>query len=163
MDNRGVSREGGCASFIALAISVGLLLSLLLLAGCKTRYVPIEKTHTEWRDRIVTVTDTIKEHSIEVRHDSIFEKITVTLNDNGDTTRTDRFLSILTDNALKTENERLLRYADSLNKTQHDAIPIIREVEKPLSKWQQFKIDIGEISLVLLIIISALYIIRLRK
>ena len=104
--------------FAAIIIGVAIMLS----SGCTTtKYVPVETVRTEYRDREV-------------------ERITT------DTLTNTRFVFIKGDTVLDIrEKERIHRVEihDTLVFVRTDSIPMPYPVEKPLTKWQQTKMDIG--------------------
>lgn len=102
------------------------LLWLLSLAGCKTvRYVPVPEYHTLYKTRVDTV------H----RWDSVYFRDSVFIAAKGDTvylTKThwrERFKNVY---HIK---------ADTI--MQCDSIRVPYPVEKPLTKWQRWKMDLG--------------------
>lgn len=126
----------------------GVLIACTLLLTCSctsTKYVPVEtvRTETKYKDRLV--------------RDSIHVKDSVTMFMKGDTIFRDRWHSEYKD--------RLVR--DTVNLTDSIRIEAPYPVEKELSKWQSFKIDIGGIAIggvtVLLIIIIGWLMFRKRN
>lgn len=102
------------------------LLWLLCLAGCKTvRYVPVPEYHTLYKTRIDTV-----QH-----RDSVYFRDSVYITTKGDTvylTKThwrERFKNVY---HIK---------ADTI--MQRDSVRVPYPVEKPLTKWQRWKMDMG--------------------
>lgn len=117
--------------------ALALIAFILILAGsCTTvRYVPVERTRIEYRDRY--------------RLDSIYYRDTVELYRKGDT---------IYNNVTKWR-DRYTFVRDTVYRV--DSIPVIREVEKivevnKLTKWQSFRLkmlNIVSISIALFIVI----------
>lgn len=102
---------------------IGLVFaSFMFLCSCAhVKYVPVEtiKTEVEYRDRLLR-------DSIYV-HDSIYVR------EKGDTVFVNKWHTLYKD--------RLLRDTIYVNRT--DTIRVPYPVEKELSKWEAFKIEIG--------------------
>lgn len=114
-------------------LTVVFLFVLAVLSGCKTVYVPVDRVHTEYRDRI-------QQDSIHI-HDSIFVR------EKGDTIWLTRW---------RVEFRDRIKM-DSIHV--HDSIPVpypvevIKTVERELSKWQRIKMETGGITLCLLLVL----------
>lgn len=108
-----------------LSISLALLW-LLCLTGCKTiKFVPVPEYHTLYKTRVDTVQ----------RWDSVYFRDSVYIATKGDTV----FLR-------KThwrERFRNLYHTKTDTIMQRDSIRVAYPVEKPLTKWEQWKMDIG--------------------
>ena len=126
-------------------------LGIMALSGCKTKIVtvPVETIKTEYKFK----TDTVK------TTDSIFHE-TNTLIMQVDSAKMAE-LGIQIGQLEKAwlikekEYERLLnKHYESIHDTLivRDTIPQIVTVEKPLTRWQQWKQDIGEILIVIALI-----------
>lgn len=99
-----------------------LLATLMSVAACKSiKYVPVETTKTE------------KEYIDRWKRDSIYVRDSVFVLVKGDTVFRDRFHTVYKD--------RYFRDTTFINKT--DSIPVPYPVEKPLSRWQSFKLSVG--------------------
>lgn len=103
-----------------------LLFVLITLTGCKTvRYVPVPEYHTLYKTRVDTVQ----------RWDSIYFRDSVFIAAKGDTvylTKThwrERFRNVYN---VKVDTVM-----------QRDSIRVPYPVEKPLTKWQRWKMDAG--------------------
>ena len=94
---------------------------LLCLTGCRTQYVPVEsvRTETQYIDRL--------------QRDSIFVKDSVFIKEKNDTIYLTKW---------RVEYREVLR-VDTFNIVKVDSINTIVEVEKKLTKWQKFKLNIG--------------------
>lgn len=116
--------------YIALfVVVIAALLCLSLLCGCKrTIYVPVESHHYH--------TDSIRV-AVE-RVDTMFQHDSVYVERNGDTTLIvkwrDRY-------RVKEVHDTVARIVEH-----RDSVPVPYPVEKPLSKWQQAKMDFGGIA-----------------
>ena len=126
-----------------LKIIIGILLVMVLMSiicSCRSiQYVPVESVRTEIRYK-----DRQQRDSIHIR-DSIF------MFQKGDTIFKDRWHTEYKDKLVM----------DTAFIYKNDSIPVPYPVEKQLSKWQQFKMDVGDIAIggiiVLLIILGWLF------
>lgn len=153
---------------------------LFFLASCQSvKYVPVERVHTDSvtivRVDTFYVSNKVIDNTTKVTKDSVRESVkehtTITVNDKGDTLRTDYIKETLKDHTLQQENNRLLAIIDSLRNISHDTITIVSTdsvqvpypVERPLSKWQKVKQEIGGIAIgiaLLAIVLGILAVIR---
>lgn len=113
--------NGDCLNKVSLGLACFLIVLLCLCACGNVRYVPVEtvKEHVEYRDRVMY-------DSIHV-HDSIY------IHERGDTVYHERWNTVYKD--------RFLRDTCYVNNT--DTIREPYPVERQLSKWESFKIEIG--------------------
>ena len=151
---------------VAFAVSLVLVMMLLctVFGGCTTtKYVPVESVRTEYRDKdnteLLDVIRTLTErlHQKERQVDSLMQSHNerLVLNDKGDTLRHDRETIVYRSSHRETELERLLeskndsiRYLrQQLESIKADTIPVPYPVEKPLSRWEQSKMDFGGFAL----------------
>ncbi len=109
-----------------------VLLAILIICACTTtKYVPVEVIKTEYK------TNTVRDSIYFEKHDSIyFEKLgdTVTIHE-WHIRYKDRYIEV-TDTFLKT-----------------DSIPVPYPVEKQLTRWQQIKLDFGELFLLIVLVL----------
>lgn len=128
-----------------LSISLALLW-LLCLTGCKTiKFVPVPEYHTLYKTRVDTVQ----------RWDSVYFRDSVYIATKGDTV----FLR-------KThwrERFRNLYHVKVDTVMQRDSIPVPYPVEKPLTKWQQWKMDLGGWAMGVAAVLVILVIIKVIK
>ena len=113
-----------------------LMLSFVLggcFCSCRTQYIPIESVKTEYNVRD------------SIRYDSIYQHDSVYLTVKGDTVYQYKYKYLY--------KYQYVNKTDTLIKT--DSIQVPYPVEKQLAKWQQFKLDLGGIAM--LIIISNYY------
>lgn len=125
----------------AIAI-VAMAVMVVLLSGCKTiKEVPVEvvKERIEYIDRLQT--DSI------YQHDSIYIKAV------GDTIYEYRDKYIYKYKSIR----------DTSYITKIDSIPVIVEVEKRLTKWEEIKKDYGGYALLLILLIIVGYLIKKLK
>lgn len=152
-------QKAGTVVMGVIAASVVLLL-LQLLCGCTTtRYVPVESVRTEYREvdttaiynRLLRLFESRRENTSRI--DSLIdrEKETVVLKENGDTARHDRERVVYVSSKREKELEHRVTEQDSvinalrtqLSSVKVDSIPVPYPVEKPLTRWQQAKMDFG--------------------
>lgn len=123
-------------------LSILLALSwLLCLTGCRTvKFVPVPEYHTIYKTRVDTVQ----------RWDSVRDVQWMTVREVDSTQLAALGLQIHgLKNALLIERNKLLQKISN-EKThkvdtvmQRDSIPVPYPVEKPLTKWQRWKMDLG--------------------
>ena len=102
------------------------LLWLLCLTGCKTvKFVPVPEYHTLYKMRVDTVQ----------RLDSVYFRDSVFIAAKGDTV-------YLTKTHWR-ERFRNVYHVKVDTVMQRDSIPVPYPVEKPLTKWQRWKMDLG--------------------
>lgn len=119
------------------------IIILLLLVGCKTEYIPVESTRIEYMDRL--------------QRDSVYIHDSIHIQDKGDTVRVEQW-----------HTRYITRLqVDSFCKIDSIATPypveVIKEIEKPLSAWQQFRINMGNIAIVILLLGIAYICIRVFR
>lgn len=133
-------RRYGCLGLMAYLITVPLL--ILLLCGCTRQvYVPVETVHTEYRD---------------------LEKIEIV----ADTVRDLRFVWLKGDTVVDIrEKERIhIKEVHDTCFVEHtDTITRPYPVERPLTRWQKIKMDIGGIAIGALLIALAAIVVWLIK
>lgn len=120
------------------------LLWLLCLIGCKTvRFVSVPEYHTLYKTRVDTVQ----------RWDSVYFRDSVYMAAKGDTV----FLT-------KTHWRERLRnvyHVKSDTVMQRDSIHVPYLVEKPLTKWQRWKMDVGGWAMGVAAVLVILLVVRL--
>ena len=106
---------------------------LIILSSCQSvKYIPIEKTRTEYKTREIT------------QRDSIFQKDSIYMFIKGDTIHK-------TEVKYKFRNITVHK-TDTIFKT--DSIPIPYPAEKQLTKWQSVKIELGGWAFGIIIIVG---------
>lgn len=108
-------------------LSILFVLSwLLCLIGCRTvRYVPVPEYHTLYKTRVDTVQ----------RWDSVYFRDSVLIAAKGDTV-------YLTKTHWR-ERFRNIYHVKADTVMQRDSVRVPYPVEKPLTKWQRWKMDLG--------------------
>lgn len=119
-----------------------LAVIVLCLVGCRT-YVPVETVRTE----------VVKE--LEIQRDSIYVLDSVFVRSKADTVFVERW---------RVEYKEALR-VDTLHIVERDSTNNVVEIDRPLTKWQQVKMDVGLGTMIALPLLVALYILyrRLKK
>lgn len=125
----------------------GIFLTFLLLAGCKTkeRVVTVEHLRTDTLIQLRTERDSIYVHdSTEIRTD-------------GDTIRINRWHTRYVDRWRR----------DTVRVVKTDTVALayetVREVARPLSRWQQIRLHLGELLLALIALAAGLGLWRLKR
>lgn len=151
------SEKSMLACFYSLiGIIITLILSLLL-SSCKSiQYVPIEKTKTEYITRTDTVNkiDTLiseKETIIREADSSLVAELGIQLKEN------ERAILILKRELERKTSKEFEHTTDTFIKT--DTIQVPYPVERKLTKWEQTKIDIGEVCIGMLILVAIILIV----
>lgn len=115
------ARRGAAWTLAALALLAGLL-GWLALAGCsRAQYVPVE---TVRRDSI---------YLTQIQRDSIYKYDSIHVRDKGDTVFVDRYKYLFVD--------KLRR--DTLYVCRTDTIRVPYPVERELTRWERFRLDVG--------------------
>lgn len=161
-DKRFVAAYGAIVTWLALMLLA--MAALLLSGGCTTtKYVPVERTVTriEYRDADTTAFMSRWRSLIESMRqtertsDSVVdrEKETVTLNDHGDTIghykERNTYVSSKREKELEhvisEKNDTLKELRTRLASVKGDSVYVEKpvEVERPLTKWEQVKMDLG--------------------
>ena len=127
-----------------LFLLIVTLLAVCLLSGCKTKYIPVEKT--VYRD--ITKCDTLLKHDSIHVHDSVVTYL------KGDTVYKDRLhKETILKNIYRTRIDSFV---------ERDTIPVPYPIEKELSRWQQFQLKyaawaFGALCMVILYLLYKLY------
>lgn len=123
-----------------------MVLTLLSLTGCKTvRYVPVPEYHTLYKTRVDTVQ----------RWDSVYFRDSVYIAVKGDTV-------YLTKTHWR-ERFRNVYHIKADTVMQLDSIRVPYPVEKPLTKWQRWKMDMGGWAMGVLAVLVILVILKVTK
>ena len=126
------SKHEGCASMcIVIAIIFSLVVLLLSLCSCKTQYKVVEVP------KVVTQTN-VEQHTNIVR-DTLLRRDSVIIVQRGDTVYHETW------HHLQAINRTYI--ADTVRDTIPQIVTVtkteIKEVEKPLSRWQRLKMRLG--------------------
>lgn len=125
---------------------LGIVLATLCLAGCKTvRYVPVPEFHTLYKTRVDTVQ----------LLDSVYFRDSVFIAAKGDTV-------YLTKTHWR-ERLRNIYHAKTDTVMHRDSIRVPYPVEKPLTKWQQWKMDAGGWAMGVAAVLVILVILKVTK
>lgn len=126
--------KGWLLGLIACAI-------ITLLVGCRTtKYVPVENVRTEYKDRVVTVHDTVRD-SVRTfnnvyRHDSMAVMM------RGDTVFVDRWHTL-----------RLIKWEKATHMSNtvagDSALSVRVDSVRVLTKWERVKMDFGTAAIVI--------------
>lgn len=123
-----------------------MVLMLLALAGCKTvKFVPVPEYHTLYKMRVDTVQ----------RWDSVYFRDSVFIAAKGDTV-------YLTKTQWR-ERFRNVYHVKVDTVLQRDSIPVPYPAEKPLTKWQRWKMDVGGWAMGVAAVLVILVIIKVIK
>lgn len=133
--------KGWLLGLIACAI-------ITLLAGCKTtKYVPVENVRTEYKDRVVTVHDTVRDSVLRLndmyRHDSMAVMM------RGDTVFVDRWHTLRLIKWEKATHMSNTVAGDSASSVKVDSVRVPYPVERKLTKWERVKMDFGTAAIVI--------------
>lgn len=140
-------------------VSLLLLFVLITLTGCKTvRYVPVPEYHTLYKTRVDTVQ----------RWDSVRDVQWMTVREVDSAQLAALGIQIKgLKNALLIERNKLLQQISN-EKThkvdtimQRDSIRVPYPVEKQLTKWQQWKMDMGGWAMGAVVVLIILLVMRL--
>jgi len=117
---------------------------LLVCSSCKTpQYIPVETTHTEYRDNYL--------------RDSVYFRDSIFVKEHGDTLIMEKYSYLYRDKIVK----------DSIFKTDTIRVPypveVIKQVKKPLSSWQSFQVWCGRIALIILLFFIVYFVLKLKK
>lgn len=136
-----------------------MVLATLCLCGCKTvKFVPVPEYHTLYKTRVDTVQ----------RWDSVRDVQWMTVREVDSTQLAALGIQLKgLKNALLIERHKLLQQISN-EKThkvdtimQRDSIPVPYPVEKPLTKWQRWKMDAGGWAMGVAAVLVILFVVRL--
>lgn len=122
-------------------IVVGIAL-LLLFGSCRSiRYVPVETIRTD------------SVFMSNVRIDSVYVQDSILIKEKGDTLTTIRYKLVY----------RYKHITDTLFITKNDSVQVPYPVEKELTWWQKTKLELGEFSIGIILILLIVVIWLVRK
>ena len=125
---------------------LSILLVTLCLSGCKTvKFVPVPEYHTLYKTRVDTVQ----------RLDSVYFSDSVFIAAKGD--------SVYLTKTHWRERFRNVYHTKTDTIMQRDSIPVPYPVEKQLTKWQQWKMDLGGWAMGVVAVLVILVIIKVTK
>lgn len=116
--------------------AIAVLCMIMLLSGCKTtRYVPVERMRTEYKDRVVAVHDTVRDSVLVLndvyRHDSVSVRM------KGDTVYVERWHTLRQTAVDKGRTLQSIAAHDTLYLTRTDSVRVPLPVERKLTKWER--------------------------
>lgn len=133
--------KGWLLGLIACAI-------ITLLVGCRTtKYVPVENVRTEYKDRVVTVHDTVRD-SVRT-HNYTFQKDSMAMAMSGDTVKIEHWHTLKLIYYEKAKNEASTSAIDSALSVRVDSVQVPYPVERKLTKWERVKMDFGTAAIVI--------------
>ena len=119
-----------------------VLFLLAALCSCRSvEYIPVETVRT----------DTL--YSYQLHRDSIYRRDSIYIRDKGDTVWMEKYRYLYRD--------KLIR--DTLYLSRTDSIRVPYPVEKPLTRWQQWKIELGGFAMAAILALLAFGIFRLVR
>jgi hypothetical protein len=125
--------------FIAVSFIVALLFS-----SCATKVITVPEVRTEY----VVKTDSF------VKKDSIYINDSVFIREKGDTVWVEKFKTIFKDRIrMVVERDTFMRC---------DTISQVIEVEKPLTWWEEKKIEFGELAMVVMVGLLVFVVLKLK-
>ncbi len=118
-----------------------LFIVCVMLSACTTtKYVPVETVRTEYK------TNTVHDSIYVEKYDSVY------VESRGDTVTIQQWHVRYKD--------RYIEVTDTFLKT--DSIPVPYPVEKQLTRWQQIKLDFGDIFILLVLVLVLYHIVRTK-
>ena len=106
-----------------------------ILCGCRsTRYVPVERVRTEYKDRVVAVHDTVRDSVLMLNY--VYRHDSVSVLSRGDTVYVERWHTLLQSSSLRNRAERSKAVHDTLYVTRTDRVRVPVPVERKLTKWE---------------------------
>lgn len=140
-----IPRRWGCVTILVVYLLWGAVI-VWLLCGCTvTRYVPVENS--------VTRTDTV--YSAKIRVDSVIIHDSVTVTQRGDTVFRDRYV----------DRYRVKERTDTVFQTVTDSVrtEVPYPVERKLTQWEQTKMDLGGVAIVVLAVMACIAVVWLIR
>lgn len=134
---------------------------LLLFYSCKTKYIPVETKVTE----TIELHDTTVVKELVQYHDSVSIADTVSYLYNEYAFSYAKWSNGALSHSLGIWPDAVLivKIPQYMTKTRTVEVPKVVEVEKALSRWQRYKMDFGEISLIANVILISMIIVRWIK
>ena len=141
--------------------AIGIVLMAVLLAmlvSCKTEYIPVESTHTEhhWHTDSVKQVDSVY-HEVQT---TIMQLDSAQMAKYGIQLKTAERAWLVINKELEKQIALLQRLAAERDTVEKE-IPVPYPIEKKLTKWQQVKMDFGEliilVSIIIIIVFLVLY------
>lgn len=174
-----------------IAVLIGTLILCIvagiLTSGCtpKVRYVPVESVRYEREEvdtsKFMALINSLREEirSKESNTDSVVRehRRDVTVNEHGDTTKEKELIYIYISHKQEQEFKSIIAsQRDSISSLQTqlesvkaDSVPVPYPVERPLTKWEQTKMDFGGMAIVglvalgLAVVALAVWLIKIKR
>ena len=127
---------------------IAIILLTSAICSCRSvRYVPVESSSTV-RDS-VNVIDSTAIRWIERTVDSvrIRDSVVITQDENGNILKEEYYRETERYKSLEREYNELLRKYEALKAAKTDTIRVPYPVERELTRWQRFKLDVGGIAI----------------
>ena len=124
-----------------------------MIVSCRSvKYVPVE-SKMETRDSVV-VRDSVVMREVTNYRDSVVTKDSTVLvvDENGNVIRTELYRQKEIYRALQKEYDMLLERYKKLESQKVDTIRVPYPVEKPLTRWQKWKLDLGGFAMAAIVI-----------
>ena len=107
-----------------------------ILCGCRsTRYVPVERVRTEYKDRVVAVHDTVRDSVLMLNY--VYRHDSVSVLSRGDTVYVERWHTLLQSSSVQNRAERSKAVHDTLYVDRTDSVRVPVPVERKLTKWER--------------------------
>lgn len=126
-----MKRNNICIDALIKTIAIFVLGAVITVFCSCTRkvYVPTETVRTEYKDRVVEA----------VRVDTVAMRDSVAVYINGDTVRITKYRDRW--------RTRIVEKHDTIVIVKRDSVAVPYPVEKPLTKWERAKLDVGGMAL----------------
>lgn len=148
------------------AIIIGMLVYLMLsiLCSCGTHKVSVVERVSHDTLTIVKK-DTVDRYRERLVRDSVWEQHLFfnVLDSMGNTIKEKEIHYIYKERETKDSTDYYKSRFDSLMKARVDSIPVVVEIEKPLTKWQRFKQDSFEVFFIMCFFIIVLVVKKLMN
>ena len=106
-----------------------------ILCGCRsTRYVPVERVRTEYKDRVVAVHDTVRDSVLMLNY--VYRHDSVSVLSRDDTVYVERWHTLLQSSSVQNRAERSKAVHDTLYVDRTDSVRVPVPVERKLTKWK---------------------------
>ena len=156
MNMDGKEYEEKTRAFVYSAAFCAAVLVIALLCGCSHRtYVPLQSVRTDTvymaRKDSVHVKDSLVERQVVNIRDSVavHDSVVIVKDERGDVKERlivryrDRWHASTDNMTLRRQLDRYRAQNDSLRAARRDSVAVPVPVEKKLTKWQKFKMDVG--------------------
>lgn len=97
--------------------------------------MPVERVRTEYKDRAVTVHDTVRDSVLMLNY--VYRHDSVSLRMKGDTVYVERWHTLMQSSSLQNRAERSKTAHDTLYVHRTDSVRVPAPVERKLTKWEK--------------------------